>query len=234
MLLVCRPNQKEASAAVIIKSSARYGAANLAAHLTSPEENERIQITQIRDLCSETMHDALIEMQAVAAGTRCKSHLYHVMMNPDREMDEQAWDRTWQLYEQEYGLEDQPFIEVEHHKQGRTHRHRVYDRISDEGKAIEIQHNFARNEKIARIAEYELGHGLTAGRHNASVAAKLREEGREEIADWLDRAIEIERPQAEKSHGEHQQEKRSTTTLEQVKEDISNAWHRSDSGQSFE
>lgn len=221
---------------MIAKSSARAGAASLAAHLASAE-NERVSLGASRDLVrGDDVAAALAEMEAISKGSRCEKHLYHVMLNPAQPLSAEQWGRAWQAYEQEFGLEDQPFIEVEHHKEGRTHRHRVYDRITDDGRAVELAFNRIRNEKVARILEHEFGHELTVGKHNRAVMGRLREEGRAEVADWMEQghAAEVARPVAERDHQAHQIEKRTGHSLDQVKAELSLAWESSDNGASFQ
>lgn len=222
---------------MIAKSSARAGAASLAAHLINEAENERVSVGASRDLvCGEQVAAALAEMEAISKGSRCEKHLYHVMLNPAQPLSAEQWGRAWQAYEQEFGLEDQPFIEVEHHKQGRTHRHRVYDRITDDGRAVDLAFNRIRNEKVARILEHEFGHELTVGKHNRAVMARLQAEGRGEVAEWMEQghAASLPRPVAERDHQAHQIEKRTGHNLDQVKAELSLAWESSDNGASFQ
>lgn len=222
--------------AMILKSSERASASRLADHLTNAHDNERVAVLSSRDLvCGDDVHRALAEMDAISKGTACTRHLHHAMMNPAQELTEQQWARAWEAYEQEFGLEGQPFIEVEHHKQGRTHRHRVYDRITEQLKAVEFSWSRVRNEKIARVLEHEFGHDMTVGKHNRAVMARLREDGLQQVADWMERghAHEQARPVAEKGHADHQIEKRTGLAKAEAEQAIRQAWDQSDSGQSL-
>ena len=221
---------------MIIKSSQRSSPQELANHLTKLSENENIIFSDSRAILAEDVHGALDDMDDIARGSSCNQHLYHVSINPDHEMDAKEWQQTWQLYETEFGLENQPFIEVTHVKEGRLHKHRVYERIQDDGKAIHLAFNRIRNEKISRVLEHEFGHELTLGKHNRAVIKKLRAEGKEEIADWLEQqhAHEQSRPVAEKNHADLQQEKRTKLTVEQVKTDLKSACEATDNGKAFE
>lgn len=221
---------------MILKSSERASASRLADHLTNAHDNERVAVLASRDLvCGDDVHRALAEMDAISKGTACTRHLHHAMMNPAQPLTEQQWARAWQAYEQEFGLEGQPFIEVEHHKEGRTHRHRVYDRITEQLKAVEFSWSRVRNEKIARVLEHEFGHDMTVGKHNKAVMARLREEGLEQVADWMEKgkAHELARPVAEKGHADHQIEKRTGLAKAEAEQAIRQAWDQSDSGQSL-
>lgn len=221
---------------MILKSSQRANAASLADHLTNAHDNERVRVLSSRDLVrGDDVHLALAEMNAISKGTRCTQHLHHVMMNPDRDMTPDQWAQAWEAYEQEYGLEGQPFIEVEHHKEGRTHRHRVYDRITEQLKAVEFSNSYPRNEKIARVLEHEFGHELTIGKHNKAVMAQLRKDGLDHVVDWMEqgKAHEVARPVADKNHADHQIEKRTGLSKAEAEQSIRQAWDMSDSGHSL-
>jgi hypothetical protein len=221
---------------MILKSSERASASGLADHLTNARDNERVAVLSSRDLVSgDDVHRALAEMAAIAKGSRCTQHLHHAMMNPAQELTQQQWQQAWDAYEQEFGLQDQPFIEVEHHKEGRTHRHRVYDRITEQLKAVDFGYSRIRNEKVARVLEHEFGHDLTIGKHNRAVIARLREDGLQQVADWMERghAHEQARPVAEKGHADHQIEKRTGLAKAEAEQAIRQAWDQSDSGHSL-
>lgn len=221
---------------MILKSSERANATSLANHLTNANDNERVAILASRDLVrGDDVHRALAEMDAISKGTNCTRHLHHAMMNPAQALSEDQWAQAWAAYEQEFGLEDQPFIEVEHHKEGRTHRHRVYDRITEQLKAVEFSYSKMRNEKVARILEHEFGHDMTVGKHNKAVMARLREDGLNQVADWMQhgKAHEQERPVAAKDHADHQIEKRTGLSKAEAEQTIRQCWNASDSGKSL-
>ena len=221
---------------MIIKSSQRSSPQELANHLTKLSENENIIFSDSRAILAEDVHGALDDMDDIARGSSCQQHLYHVSINPRCDLNAKEWKKAWQEYEAEFRLENQPFIEVTHVKEGRLHKHRVYERIQDDGKAVHLGFNRIRNEKISRVLEYEFGHELTLGKHNRAVIKKLRAEGKGEIADWLEQqqAHEQSRPVAEKNHADLQQEKRTKLSIEQVKAELQNAYQATDNGRAFE
>lgn len=192
---------------------------------------------EMRGLIAEDVHGALDDMELLSEGSRCRQFLYHVSINPNRTMNAEEWQQAWRAYEEEYNLVDYPFVTVTHHKQGRTHQHRVYLRVDFEtNKAIKLSFTKVRNEKVARLLEYELGHELTVGKHNQAIIERLQQEGRGEIAHWLEQhqAHTQERPVATKNHTDHQQEKRTGIRVEQVKTDLKEAYQNTDNGHSFE
>lgn len=221
---------------MILKSCERKNASRLADHLMNVEMNERVTVLASRDLVrGDNVHRALAEMTAIGKGTRCEFHLHHVSMNPSEELTPEQWDQAWATYEQEFGLIEQPFIEVEHHKEGRTHRHRVYDRVTEQLKAVDFSHSWKRNELVGRQLEHEFGHQMTLGKHNQYVMGRLREDGLGHMADWMEqeKAHQQVRPVAGKSHADHQIEQRTGLSKAEAEQTIRQCWDRSDSGHSL-
>ncbi|EPB6992076.1 hypothetical protein ACRRLT_004544 [Escherichia coli] len=219
---------------MIVKSSARSGGKALADHLTNPEENERITITGSYNVTSDDVHEAIAEMVSMSAGWSGSKPLCHAHISPDQAMSEKDWSAAWAAYEKEFGLEGRPYIEVEHLKDGRLpHRHRAYLRVDTEThRANDVWRSKMRDEKVSRLLEHELGHKLTHGPHDFWVMNKLQEEGRQDVAQWLEgqqseRSVKAGRA---KNWDEHQQEKRTKIDKQNVRDDMAAAWQSGDSG----
>lgn len=239
---------------MIIKSSQRAGHSNLAAHLlkTRDEDGEEqmVTITSSNELIStRSVKMALYEMQERATvAAKVKKDLYHVSMNPLQELSADQWERAWEIYEQEYGLEGYAFIEVTHDKKGRLHKHRAYSRVDMQTeKAIKLSFTKIRNELVARQLEHAFGHGLTIGKHNKTVMSMLREQGRDEVVQWMNQhqAHMVARPIAKEQFGEIQQDRRSrksgqrrrgsegAMTKAAVKELLEDAYAKTNNGTEF-
>ena len=67
---------------MILKASQRSGATQLGLHLLKTEENEHVEVYEVRGFMSETVMGAMKEAQAMAKGTRCKQYLFSVSLNP--------------------------------------------------------------------------------------------------------------------------------------------------------
>ncbi|WAH66887.1 relaxase/mobilization nuclease domain-containing protein [Xanthomonas hortorum] len=215
---------------MIVKSSARSGGKALAAHLTNPEENERISITGSQGVTSDDVYEAIAEMEGMSAGWSGSKPLFHAHISPDQAMSKKDWSAAWAEYEKEFGLEGRPYVEVEHLKDGRLpHRHRAYLRVDTEThRANDVWRSKVRDEKISRLLEHELGHKLTHGPHDFQVMKRLQEEGRHDVAKWIEgRPIEIGRAT---NWDEHQQAKRTKVDKQDVREDMAAAWQSGDSG----
>lgn len=141
---------------MIISGGPRCNWRFFAKHLMKTEENERVNIAEIRGLAGETTIDALREMDALARGTRCKNFFYHANINPrdNEELSPEQWDQAVDTLETNLGLDGQSRIVVEHEKLGRTHRHVIWSRIDPDTLAtISDSHNYARHEATARELE---------------------------------------------------------------------------------
>jgi hypothetical protein len=231
---------------VIIKSSQRSGAGELAIHLTKAVDidghSQTVHITSSRYvLHEEDVSASLKDMELMSkVAPRCQKHLYHISVSPEQPMSAPEWNRLWDAYETEFGLQNLAYIEVTHDHLAHDrppHKHRVYERVdTTEEKAVQLSYTKIRNEKIARRMEHEFGHKLTVGKHNRTVMRHLQQEGFEEVVRWMEsgHAHDVKRPIAQKNPNDHQQEKRTQITIGQVQEDLQTAWRESDSGRSFQ
>ncbi|MEL6499794.1 MAG: hypothetical protein AAFQ23_00105 [Cyanobacteria bacterium J06623_1] len=224
---------------MIIKVSARGEATRLARHLTNTTENETVEFSASRYLSvwrEQPVHRSLMVIDALAAGTGKNKNLLHVSLNPDRSLSDKQWQQCWSEFEREYNLGEQAYIEVTHKKQDRLHKHRVYNRIRENGTEISIWHNYLRNEKLARKFEYSFGHPLTYGKHNRAVISQLTKEGYNDIVRWMEQqqATQVECPVADRTWRETQQEKRTKVNLDEVRADLKNAYEEADNGEAFQ
>ena len=103
-------------------------------HLQKAETNERVEIVGFDNLSADTIPDAFREMEALAAGTRCKNYFYQANINPraDEHLTPAQRDEAIETLERNLGLTGQPRFVVEHQKEGRTHWHVVWSRIDTE------------------------------------------------------------------------------------------------------
>jgi hypothetical protein len=218
---------------MIVKASAHKGA-GLAEHLLDRAGNERVEVTGYRGLSSGDVAAAVRQFRAETTGTRAKAGMIHVSMSPhkDEVMNDEHWQVTWGIYEREFGLEHQAYIEVLHEKDGRCHRHRVYQRVTPNGIAIRLNHSYPRNEKVARMIEYELGHKLTPSRHGEAVSHYLKS-ACPEIAEAIKTISSRIRPTALKNHNEQQQEVRTGVRKSDVVAIVAAAWQHADSAAAF-
>ncbi|MDF1721965.1 MAG: hypothetical protein P1U65_14940 [Minwuia sp.] len=67
---------------MILKASQRGGAEQLGLHLMRLDENEHVELHQIRGFVSDDVIGAPKEAQAVAAGTRCTKPIFLDLAKP--------------------------------------------------------------------------------------------------------------------------------------------------------
>jgi len=146
---------------MILVGNQRGGAKDLALHLLK-QENEHVEVHEVRGFVSHNLMAALNEAYAISRATRCKQFLFSLSLNPPKhenvstETFEQAIDRAEKIL----GLNGQPRAIVFHEKNGRRHCHAVWSRIKlDEMKAVQL--SFSKRRLIHLSGELFLEHGWT-------------------------------------------------------------------------
>ncbi len=156
---------------MIIKASQRGGGANLAAHLTRTDENEHVEIAELRGFISDDLHDAFKEVDAIRRGTKCSQYLFSVSFSPpqDAVLKADAFMDAINRVEEATGLSGQPRAVVFHEKEGRRHAHAVWSRIDAE--TMTARHlPFFKNKlmEVARELYLEHGYAMPRGMTKAS------------------------------------------------------------------
>ena len=185
-------------------------------HLQKAETNERVEVVGFDNLSAETIPEAFREMEALAAGTRCKNYFYQANINPraDEHLTPAQRNEAIETLERNLGLTGQPRFVVEHQKEGRTHWHVVWSRIDTERmQAISDSLTAAIHERTSR--ELEIKFGLERGQ---SILVPSRD---------------LERPERRPRKSETFRVDRDGIDPETVKVDARAAWERADNGQSF-
>lgn len=150
---------------MILNGNQRGGAKDLAVHLMK-EENDHVELYELRGFVADDLMGAFGEAQAVSKGTRCKQFLFSLSLNPpEKELVavsefEAAIDRV----EKKLGLEGQPRAIVFHEKNGRRHAHAVWSRIDTVNmKAIQLSHSHRKLRDVSREIYREHGWELPTG-----------------------------------------------------------------------
>jgi hypothetical protein len=119
---------------MILKGSQRGGARQLGLHLLKTEENEHVEVHDIRGFMSEDVIGALREAEAISKGTKCRQYLFSVSLNPPERENVRldTFEKALEAIEERHGLADQPRVIVFHEKEGRRHCHAVWSRIDAE------------------------------------------------------------------------------------------------------
>lgn len=197
---------------MIFTGNQRGGAAGLAGHLLA-DENDHVELYDIRGFTADTVYGALKESEALSLGTRCRQHLYSLSLNPPPQeaAGVEIFDDAVQRAESTLGLTGQPRVVVFHEKEGRRHAHAVWSRIdTKEMKAINIA--FPKNKLM-------------------ELSRQLYQEYEWEMPDGFRNSEDRDRTNF--SHEEHQQAKRTDRSAGDIKRLFQEAWARSDSRESF-
>ena len=201
---------------MIINGGSRKNGGFFAQHLMRADENEQVNVVEVRGLGAENVPDAFREMRAVASGTQCKNYFYHANINarPDEPMTAEQWAEATDLLEHELQLDGQPRFIVEHEKEGRIHRHIIWSRIdADTMTAIPDSHNYWTHELVAAELETRFGQQPTQ-------RALTREDG-------------TERPEPNVKDWESFRAAESKIDPKAMKAELTELWQHSDSGLAF-
>jgi len=150
---------------MILKASQRAGAKQLAQHLLRLDENDHVEVHEVRGFMAEDLVGALREAYAVSRGTKCSQFLFSVSLNPpqDQVPGIAAFEAAIETIEEEVGLRGQPRVIVFHEKNGRRHAHCVWSRIkAGELRAVNLSHFKRKLQDISRDLFIE--HGWTMPR----------------------------------------------------------------------
>lgn len=197
---------------MILVGSQRGGASNLAAHLLK-DENEHVEVHEIRGFASENLKGALNEAYAMSRGTRAKQFLFSLSLNPPPEerVETGVFEDAIARAEEKLGLSGQPRAIVFHEKEGRRHAHAVWSRIdATEMKAISISYSKLRLRDVSRELYLEHGWKMPRGLINS----QERDPKNFTLAEW-------------------QQAKRIGKDPRAIKTDFQDCWAVSDSKAAF-
>ncbi|MEM6381293.1 MAG: relaxase [Pseudomonadota bacterium] len=202
---------------MILHGNQRGGGKDLALHLMK-DENERVQVHELRGFVSDTLIGAFTESYAISKATRCKQHLYSLSINPskDADVDDSAFVDAVEQVEKKLGLSGQPRAIVFHEKRGedgelRRHAHAVWCRIDvDQMKAVQMSHDRHKLRDVSR--DLHIQHDLTMPK--GLINSKDRDPRNFTLEEW-------------------QQCKRAKKDVHEVKDTFKDAWAISDSQASF-
>ncbi len=195
----------------------RGGGKNLALHLMK-EENERVEIHDLRGFASDTLAGAFKESYAISRATKCKQHLFSLSINPSpRETaSTKDFEDAIARAEETLGLSGQPRAIVFHEKAGddgkiRRHAHAVWCRINtEEMKAIQL--SFTKRKLMELSRDLYIEHDWKMPRGMMDVHSK--DPRNFSLAEW-------------------QQAKRAGKDPKEVKGIFKDAWAVSDSRAGF-
>ena len=198
---------------MLIHGNKRGGARDLALHLLK-EENDHVDVHELRGFMSDDLLSALNEAYVVSKGTQAKKFLLSVGFNPpeDKQVSTETFKKAITQIEKEFGLERQSRAIVFHEKKGRRHCHVAWSLIDTQKmKAIKLDYSKRRMMGISRSLFLEHGWDMPAG----MVDQRNRDPKNFNLAQW-------------------QHAKRIGKDPRQIKQDLQDSWALSDDKASFE
>lgn len=197
---------------MILNGSQRGGGQNLASHLLK-EENDHIELYDLRGFISDDLHGAFKEAHALSRNTKCDQYLYSLSLNPPKQeaVSTDLFKQTIDRVESKLGLKGQPRAIVFHEKDGRRHCHVVWSRIDAETMtARQLSFSKLKLREISRELYLENGWKIPRGLMNS----QERDLNNFTLAEW-------------------QQAKRAMRAPREVTSAIRESWSISDSRTSF-
>jgi len=131
---------KAPCAVVLHGPEQRASGQQLATKLLKADDNQRIDILDLRGAIARDLHGAFKEWQAQSTATLCRKYLYFLAINPDPSQDALTQAHYFDLLERvgkKLGLSAQPRAVVLHvHTDGRERCYVVWSRIAADGSGI--------------------------------------------------------------------------------------------------
>lgn len=155
---------------MILQGNQRGGARDLALHLLK-DENDHVEVHELRGFVSDDLVSALKEAQAISRGTKAKQFLYSLSLNPpaNENVSTQDFAAAISRVEDKLGLSGQPRAIVFHEKAGadgqqRRHCHAVWSRIAAKNmKAIPLPYTKYKLREVSRELYLEHGWNMPRG-----------------------------------------------------------------------
>lgn len=197
---------------MILVGNSRGAGAELAQHLQK-DENDHVEVHELRGFVSDTLEGAFNEVYAVSRGTKCRQYLYSLSLNPPEteHVTTDTFLAAIEKCETELGLANQARAIVFHEKNGRRHAHAVWSRIAiPEMKAVQMSFDRKKLQTLSRELYLEHKWQMPAGLARDSERDPLNFT----LAEW-------------------QQARRTGRDARQIKAAIQDAWAISDSRGSF-
>ena len=116
---------------MILKGSQRGFGQNLAVHLMKMDDNEHVELHELRGFAADDLKGAFKEAEAISRGTQCRQYLFSLSLSPPEaeRVPVAIFQNAIDQIEDRLGLTGQPRAIVFHEKEGRRHAHCVWSRI---------------------------------------------------------------------------------------------------------
>lgn len=156
---------------MILQGNQRGGAKNLALHLLK-EENDHVEVHELRGFASNDLVNALNEAHFISKATKAKQFLFSLSLNPPptEAVSTETFENAIERIEKKLGLVNQPRAIVFHEKENRRHAHVAWSRTFHDGqklKAVQLSHSKLKLMDISRQLYIENKWQMPKGMVNA-------------------------------------------------------------------
>ncbi len=137
-----------------------------AVHLLNTTQNDHVEVHELRGFASVSLNGVMMEIAAVASGTRCENPVFSVVLNPPDgvTLTYEQFHNAIREVEKANGLQNHPRAVVFHEKDGERHCHVFWSRIDiDRMKAINLPFYRKKLQTISREQFRALGVELPPG-----------------------------------------------------------------------
>lgn len=119
---------------MILDGNRRGSCMEMARHLLNGDENDHVEVHEVRGFITEDVMEAMKEVDAICRGTKAWQGLFSVSLSPPptENVRTEVFEAAIARIEERNGLTDQPRVVVFHEKKGRRHCHVVWSRIDAE------------------------------------------------------------------------------------------------------
>lgn len=201
----------------------------LVTHLLKEENSPRVRV--LGGTLATDLPGAVRDMGRLRDSTSADAAALHIHLSPSRALTDDELARAAEIVRDHLGAADHPAAFVVHDKErraggGHSHAHLVLGRVSPSGKVLESGFEKIKLETASRLIEFELGEAPVLGRHHKSAVRWLRNNGREDVADWLEAAYgpDTDKPMSAASPDKRQALARRGIDLSDARAEICGAW----------
>lgn len=119
---------------MILDGNKRGSMMEMARHLLNGDENDHVEVHEVRGFMADDVMGAMKEVEAVCRGTKARQGLFSVSLSPppNENVRTEVFEAAIARIEERNGLAGQPRVVVFHEKNGRRHCHAVWSRINAE------------------------------------------------------------------------------------------------------
>lgn len=213
--------------------------ANLLRHLER-QDGQRSRVVAVDWSPADDARGALRAMELLRDGSKAEIAFHHLTVNPRTRLTAEQRDVVVARITRALGAQEHARIVWEHDDKGRSgdgadhHFHLVLGHVGPTLRALDMGHSYARLEAVARGIEHDLGETMTPSRRGRSVAARLRQAGREDVAQAVETSAGTELPRsATSSRARARADRMGLRSPQEARQAVEAAWAASDTGQAL-